>query len=380
MTHKLIRFVVSIGFVFAIATAGFAQSSVGRSTARDTYLISAKAGGVNLTEGNVGIVRANKTSGRLLKGDEISIGDRVSTDNNGRAEILLNPGSFIRIGGNTAFEFRSTSLDDLKIMIDRGSAMFEVYATREFKVTLITPRGKAVLVESGIYRVDVADNGIAKLAVWNGLAEVNGRGGVAVKKGRVATIDKTVSVVEKFDRDDKDALALWSKDRGKLVARNTSRLKNQQVRNSLISAYNGGRWGMYDAFGVWVYDAAFGSSCFLPFGRGWYSPYGYGFGHSLWWYDLPPVIYYPPYVPAMPDRFGKKPGSRDAENGGGGNGGVAPPFVRIEETSRQNNPIRVPNDPTFDRTPNSSPVYFPPVSAPVSLPSSGGDTGSKTRP
>ena len=382
MTHKLIRFVVSIGFVFAVTTAGYAQNASGQPTARDSYLISAKAGGVNLIEGNVGVVRVNKTSGRLLKGDEVAIGDRVSTDSNGKAEILLNPGSFVRVGGNTAFEFRSTSLDDLEIAIDRGSAMFEVYATREFKVTIITPKGNAVLVESGIYRIDISENGIAKLAVWDGLAEINVRGGVAVKKGRVATIDKKVSIVEKFDRNDKDELAVWSKDRGKLVARNTARLKNQQVRNSLISAYNGGRWGMYDAFGLWVYDASFGGSCFLPFGRGWFSPYGYGFGHNVWWYNLPTVIYYPPYIPAVSSpygTFGKKPGSREALAGGGGNDG-APPFVRIEENSRQSNPIRVPNDQTFDRTPASAPVYSPPVSAPVSVPSSGGDTGSKTRP
>lgn len=27
--------------------------------------------------------------------------------------------------------------------------------------------------------------------------------------------------------------------------------------------------------------------CFLPFGYGWRSPYGYGFGNGLWYYDLP---------------------------------------------------------------------------------------------
>lgn len=377
MIQRFIRSAVGIAMLLSMTVVGFSQNANDRPAAGNKYLISARAGGVNLTEGNVGIVRANKTSGRLLKGDEIAIGDRVSTDANGRAEILLNPGSFIRIGGNTAFEFRSTSLDDLRIAIDRGSAMFEVYATREFRVTLITPKGNALLVDSGIYRVDVAENGVAKLAVWDGLAQVKNNGNFDVKKGRVATLDKRVSVVEKFDRDDKDALAVWSKDRGKLVARNTARLKNQQVRDSLLSAYNGGNWGMYSAFGLWVYDAGFGGSCFLPFGRGWYSPYGYNFGHSVWWYNLPPVIYYPPYVPVQPDPYGKKPGSREALAGGGGN--VAPPFIRVEETSRQSNPIRVPNDSMFDRQP-SSPVYFPPVSAPTSAPSSAGDTGSKTRP
>ncbi|HMJ09157.1 MAG TPA: FecR domain-containing protein, partial [Pyrinomonadaceae bacterium] len=138
------------------AQASFAQDKTIAAAAGDKYVISARAGGVNYTEGTVGIVRKRGTSGRLFKGDTIEIGDRVSTGADGRAEILLNPGSYLRIGGESAFQFGSTALDDLLIKLDRGTSILEVFAGNEFVVTLKSPKATFKLIQSGVYRFDVA--------------------------------------------------------------------------------------------------------------------------------------------------------------------------------------------------------------------------------
>lgn len=140
------------------------------AAAGDKYLISAKAGGVNYVEGTVTLARKNGTSGRLLRRDEITVGDKVSTGDDGRAEILLNPGSYMRIGKNTEFEFKTTSLDDLQIRLNSGSALFEVFASNEFTVRVITPKAKFLLVESGVFRVDATTDGGAKISVLRGKA------------------------------------------------------------------------------------------------------------------------------------------------------------------------------------------------------------------
>ena len=59
-------------------------------------------------------------AGCFFKGDTLEIGDRVSTADDGKAEILLNPGSYLRLGGHSAFEFKTTSLDDLQIRLRFG--------------------------------------------------------------------------------------------------------------------------------------------------------------------------------------------------------------------------------------------------------------------
>jgi hypothetical protein len=382
---RLFGIVALFGLVILSAASVRAQDETIRSVAGDKYVISAKAGGVNLVEGNVGIVRKAGRNGLLLKGDTLKVGDRVSTGADGRAEILLNPGSYLRLGGNSAFEFVTTSLEDLELRLDSGSAILEVFADNDFRVTLKSPKSNFNLVESGVYRLDVSADGGGRLEVWKGEAEV---GGTTVKGGRAVTASGTQVEVAKFDRDEKDDLELWSKSRAKDLAKSMSYLRNRDMRTALMRSYLGGRWNMYNSFGLWVYNARFGGYCFLPFGYGWGSPYGYGFGHSLWWYNLPSTVY-----TWNPNTGGSGTGS------GGGNSGTqitpirsqgdrspVPPFTRMQggsstgpEMVRGGNGRRgtadVDSGPIFAP---SGPTYSPPakVDVPVSIPSPKGKGGN----
>src|SRR5262245_58277222 len=98
-----------IGIVVCVGSA-LAQNAPSK------YLISAKAGGVNEIVGDVTVERAGRV-GRLFKGDEVQVGERVITGTDGKAEILMNPGSYIRLGANSSFEFVSTDLDDVRIKV-----------------------------------------------------------------------------------------------------------------------------------------------------------------------------------------------------------------------------------------------------------------------
>src|SRR5688572_22858507 len=126
---QVIARVIGIGSYFLLLSSGLmAQNDVLTAAAGDRYVISAKAGGVNFVSGPVTVVRKNGRGGALIKGDSLEIGDVVSTGPDGKAEILLNPGSFLRLGGGASFEFKTTSLDDLRIDVGSGSAIFEVFA------------------------------------------------------------------------------------------------------------------------------------------------------------------------------------------------------------------------------------------------------------
>ncbi len=293
---KNLFYIFSAGLVTVLFTAfAFAQET--RRTVSDAsslYVISARAGGVNYVEGIVTVARKFGKSGYLLKGDVLEIGDKVSTGTDGKAEILLNPGSFVRLAENSGFEFSTTSLEDLQLKLNHGSAMFEIITTNDFTVAVNTPKAKFYIVQTGVYRVDVLGDGTNKIEVWKGRAQIGDTNATIIKSGRQATVSGNQVAVAKFDRDDKDALEIFSKSRAKELAKINARLQNTDVRTSLMSSFYRDRWSLNDSYGLWVFNPFQGSYCFLPFGYGWSSPYGYYYPRDIWYYNLPPVIYNPP--------------------------------------------------------------------------------------
>ncbi len=282
------------------------------AAAGEKYTISAKAGGVNYVEGPVSVLRGDGRSGYLTRRDQIEVGDVVSTGPDARAEILLNPGSFLRIGPNSSFDFKTTSLDDLRIGLKSGSAIFEVFASRDFKIRIVTPKARLLLIKSGVFRIDVTPDGGANVEVWQGEALLGDRNATLLTNGFSAgMVNGGVATVQKFNRKNRDEFETWSQARGKELAKQTAKLRDKALRNSLLSSFNSGRWGMYGSFGLWVYNAMFGGYCFLPFGNGWSSPYGFGYGNCICHFDMPLIIYTPPH------------------GGGGGGGAINPPVTAI---------------------------------------------------
>lgn len=387
MKRRLIGIVGLAVLTLASFSAVSAQDRDLRSVAGDKWVITAKAGGANFIEGTVNVTRVGGRTGRLLKGDSIDVGDRVSTDADGRAEILLNPGSYLRVAENSSFEFKTTELEDLHVIALSGSVMLEVFATNDFQVSVSTPKQSFDLVETGVYRIDVAADGTGRIEVWKGKAEV----GDAVLKGgkSVSGLDGQIA---KFDRDDRDAFETWSRDRAKELAKATNNLRDRTLRTSLMRSFLGGGWNVHNSFGLWVYDARFSRYCFLPFGYGWSSPYGFGFGTDIWWYRLPQAVYYPPMngpgagnpptggtPPAggTPPRRGPVVGSRKQDPEGAER--KEPPFVRMQGNGRGTGRDFGGYDPTSPRSnpsmdPGSSspgraiPTFDPPSRAPIMSP------------
>ena len=369
-------FVISaIGLLFTV-TGSFAQETEREkraiNAAGSIYVISAEAGGVNFVEGKVAVTRKDAKSGFLLKGDELKIGDRVSTGADGKAEILLNPGSYVRLGENTDFEFVTTSLENLKVKINRGSAIFEVIADSEFRVAVTVPNADFYVVKSGVYRIDVLPDGAGKIEVWRGLAEIGDGKSAPLKKGQTATVSGNQTAVAKFDRDDKDALEMWSKERAKDLAKINSRLDKSGMRNSLL----GSRWNIYNSYGLWVFDPRARGFCFLPFGYGWSSPYGYWFGRDIWDMQLPWIYYYPP-MPQNPP-VAQNPTANQTDRTPRINQtdrmpprDVAPPFTRVQRD--------IGRDTFIDRqTPTSrdNPVFSPAPALVIIIPAPA-DTGAR---
>src|SRR5215831_16822537 len=79
------------------------------------FIISAKAGLVNAVEGSANV--------RIQ--EQVPAGQPIQTSDNGRVEILLNPGSFLRLGENSVAVLDSVELTNINIRILSGSAIIE---------------------------------------------------------------------------------------------------------------------------------------------------------------------------------------------------------------------------------------------------------------
>ncbi len=413
MKKNLLSVLSVLATAVLCSTFSFAQNDRDNrivSAAGDIYVISAKAGGVNYVEGNVVVTKKDGKSGALLSQDKLEIGDRVSTGANGKAEILLNPGSFLRLGANSEFEFVTTDLGKLKLKIHRGSIVFEVYASDEFKIEVETPKNKVYLIDSGVFRIDL--NGVGEMvSVWKGRAQVGEDIANTVTKGKRALLSSGQVSIVKFDRDNRDSLDTWSKLRAKNIAEANKRLQDRVLSQSLRDSFRGQGWGFYESFGLWVYNPIYGTYCFLPFGNGWRSPYGYGYGYNVWnynsypWYpnqwgnpnnppppnhppvNVPPTGNPPPSAANLQrtERILTPPFQRmnDSENRGGGEsrGGSSdtstssPTFDRGRDSSPRSTPSETRTYSPSSDTKNDSPPPSPPII--VNAPDNSSDTKGK---
>jgi len=257
--------------------------SIATAQNREKFLISARAGGVNAVTGRATVRgRRNMEWHQLMITEDLERGDVVKTGSDGRVEVLLNPGSYMRLAENSEFELSNNSLENLELRLIRGTAIMEVTGAddAELLINIVTPHTRMAIVRRGLYRINVAPEDATELIVRKGRVVLEGsqtkiKGGnkVVFSAGQPFSIAK----LNKAEKRETDSIEVWSKERAELVAQANRRIKSRDLSVMLAdyrSSYpRGMRFG--NRFGgMWIYNA--GASCytFMPFYSGWGSPYG----------------------------------------------------------------------------------------------------------
>ncbi|MCA1593422.1 MAG: FecR family protein [Acidobacteria bacterium] len=315
--------------LFVLSFVVFCATSAALGQNRENHLISARAGGVNYVSGDVRFRHEGETSWqRLSSRHNLESGDVVRTGA-GQVEVLLNPGSYVRMADNSEFEMTDTSLDSLRLKLRRGSALIEAtgYDKSEVEIAVETPQTQAKIIRSGIYRINVLPSNVTEVAVRKGRALV-GAQALLVKGGKVARVSGVVEVA-KLEKT-KDALDIWSKERANNLAeanQQLARRNNRSSLNSMLAGMSFGNQAFRQSSGLWVFSSFSGCYTFLPFYPGWNSPYGSGYYSTLGFYTHPgyggvrPVIYTNPGYSGG----GVSPsGNPNPSTGGGNSGAVAP--------------------------------------------------------
>ena len=119
---------------------------------REKFVISAKAGGINAVTGQASMHARGETDWQqLMITDDLEAGDRVRTAPDGRVEILLNPGSYLRMGGDSEVELANNSLANLEVRLLRGTAILEASGVEEtqMQIKVSTPHAKLAITSKG---------------------------------------------------------------------------------------------------------------------------------------------------------------------------------------------------------------------------------------
>jgi len=303
MTRNRIPFVTLASLMLALGLS---------VTANAQYLTSAKAGFVNRVEGKVHILRIDSEDGekgRASLGTQMRDGDRISSTANSFAEVLLNPGSYLRLSENTEVRAINTNLSSVRFELIKGSVIAEVgEANKQAPIEILTPQGTLTIAKDGLQRIDARESATLVL-VRQGEIYLGTREEFAAKKamkigrGKVASLTGAPAPeLAKLDKDKIDSFDVWSFSRAQtLTAANVASLR----RGRVMTAFAGG----------WYYDPFFNCYTFMPYRSRFYSPYGFGFFNNF--YDC---YYYNPYYWY---------GNRGGGYGGGGGGSVNTPPARV---------------------------------------------------
>lgn len=256
---------------------------------REKFVISATAGGVNSIAGKVVIKHAGESERLLGDRDNLTSGDVVSTGAGGQVEVLLNPGSYLRVGENSEFELTDNSLGHLRVKLTKGNAIVEAtgFDETDVRIAFVTPHGRFVIVQRGVYRINAqADS--TEVLVRKGRVLLGESPPQVVKNGKRIILTKGSILTAKIEKSDQDEFDRWSKQRAQLLARANEQLASRAFNSFLAgttiwnTAFS--RWNL----GLWAFSPISNCFTFMPFYYGWSSPYGHYYGSYYYFND-----YYP---------------------------------------------------------------------------------------
>ncbi len=101
---------------------------------------------------------------------QLPLGQPLATQN-GRAEILLNPGVLLRLDNNSAASMNSAAIENTEVTVSTGRAMIEAdQILKDNFIAIHEGPGTVRLVKEGLYEFDALHG---QVRVFDGRAEVS---------------------------------------------------------------------------------------------------------------------------------------------------------------------------------------------------------------
>ena len=274
---RFARWKMAIGSCFLAALLSVPAWSADRDSSH-----SAMPGTLNYVEGQASIGDQSLNS-RDVGTVNLQNGQVLET-RNGKAEILLTPGVYLRVGDNSAVKMISNSLTNTEVTVSEGEAMVEVdQIYHENNLRISQPGADTRLTKTGLYDFDAANGGVR---VFDGKAVVTADDhNVTVKKNHQLEFNGAKLKATSFDKDQvtkNDDLYRWSSLRSQYLSEANVNAAQMYYANGW---YAPGWWGP-----GWYWDPYFAGFTFLPGSGYFYNPFGWGFYSPLMVWRAPVVI------------------------------------------------------------------------------------------
>jgi len=269
--------------IIEVAASFFLTAFLSLPARADASPATAVPGTLNYVEGQAAI--GNQVlSSKSIGSAELNSGQSLSTES-GKAEILLTPGVFLRVGANSMVKMVSPSLTNTEVVLEKGHAIVEVDEMHKENDIRIGADGATTrLLKTGLYDFNLPQSDLrvfdGKAAVFESDAHTTVKGGHEVSLSGSGPLKS-----QKFDKKSYEGgdLYRWSSLRSSYEA-------EANVDAAGLYAVNGwGPWGFGWWGADWYWDPWFDAFTFIPGDGIFYSPFGWGF-YSPWWVDEAPFF------------------------------------------------------------------------------------------
>jgi len=252
------------------AVAGMFLAAVSTPVWADT---PARPGTLNYVEGQAAM--GGQSLDAKSVGVELGVGQSITTLN-GKAEVLLTPGVFLRLGPNSSARLVTAGLADTQVQLDQGHAMIEVdQIFPENHLRVLQGPFTIELQKRGIYDFDAAEN---QVRVFDGeAAATNGSHRIELKGGHQLNVAGDMKA-HGFDKKNFEGdLYNWSRLR-------SSYLAEANIGEARRYVNGPGFWGA-----GWYFNPYYSAYTFLPGDGFFYNPFGWGF-YSPWYVGYAPFF------------------------------------------------------------------------------------------
>jgi hypothetical protein len=237
-----------------------ALTLIGAASAWGQNAISAHSGMIHYVEGRV-LLDGEPVEPKATEFPEVKKDQTLATEE-GRAEVLLTPGVFLRLSEDSSFRMISNRLSDTSFEVVSGQALIEVMELlKDNAITVQFKGATASMAKRGLYRFD-ADKGV--LRVYEGeIGVTSGAQNIIARKGKEVAVGEGLQATN-FDPKDTDPFYRWA-----------------ERRSEYISTANVSAMGLLSSAGSWAYNPYYGMFTYLP-GSGYgYSPFGWAYYSPL---------------------------------------------------------------------------------------------------
>jgi len=248
----------------------------------------------------------------------ISVGDRVSTGQNSRAELQLDSADVLRLADNATATVAGISRENIQVQVGRGLVTYSVLKASEANSEIDTPNAAIHPDGPGEYRILVNSDAETEVVVRSGSADITEpQGSTHVDAGQMITVQGTDNPQYKTSAaPTSDEWDSWNNDRDRNISSAQSWRKTDRYYTGSEDLDNYGVWSEVPDYGQvwtpaegpgwvpyssgrWVWEPYYGWTWVSYEPWGW-APYHYGRwfvygGNWVWWPG--PVYGYPGYYP-----------------------------------------------------------------------------------